>query len=220
MRLCRNALPELLGESDQKSFGATDVAEPIRVFVLNHFADELRTTLAEPGERLVDVLHGEHDAQVTESVHRGVPVIGDDGRREESRELEPTVAVRGDHHGDLDALGRQPRDAPGPLSLDRGSPFELQAKLGEECDGGIEGFYHDAYVVHPRKSHPSPLIPDRNVRHGAATATLPYTSRPSVAGSSAGRSTIARQPAFRASHAVDGGREIEHGLHLAYVVLA
>ena len=55
-------LPELLGKPDENSFGAPDVAEPIRVFVLGHFADELRAAFAEPGERIVDVLHGEHDA--------------------------------------------------------------------------------------------------------------------------------------------------------------
>ena len=46
LRLSGNALPELLGEPDEKSFGATDVAEPIRVLVLNHFADESRAVLA------------------------------------------------------------------------------------------------------------------------------------------------------------------------------
>ena len=57
------ALPNLLGQPDKKAFRPADVAEPIRVFVLNHFAaDELRTVLAEPPERLVDVIHGEHDA--------------------------------------------------------------------------------------------------------------------------------------------------------------
>ena len=54
--------PELLGKPDENSFGAPDVAEPIRIFVLDHFADELRAAFAEPGERIVDVLHGEHDA--------------------------------------------------------------------------------------------------------------------------------------------------------------
>ena len=58
----RERFTELLGEPDEKSFGAADVAEPIRVLVLDHFADELRAALAEPGERLVDVVHGEHDA--------------------------------------------------------------------------------------------------------------------------------------------------------------
>ena len=50
-----NVLPELLGEPDEKSFGAADVAEPILVFVLGHFPDELRAVLLEPGERLTAV---------------------------------------------------------------------------------------------------------------------------------------------------------------------
>src|SRR5690242_10282646 len=54
--------PELLGEPDENSFRAPDVAEPIRVFVLDHFADKLRAAFAEPIERIVDVLYGEHDA--------------------------------------------------------------------------------------------------------------------------------------------------------------
>jgi hypothetical protein len=54
---------EFLGEPYEKSFGPADVAEPIRVFVLDHFAaDKLRAVLTEPGERLVDVVHGEHHA--------------------------------------------------------------------------------------------------------------------------------------------------------------
>ena len=44
-------------------FGPTDVAEPVRVFVLDHSgADQLRAVLAEPAKRLVDVVHSEHDA--------------------------------------------------------------------------------------------------------------------------------------------------------------
>ena len=54
-------LPELLSEPNENSFRAPDVAEPIRVFVLDHLADELRAAFAEPGKRIVDVLHGEHD---------------------------------------------------------------------------------------------------------------------------------------------------------------
>src|SRR4029077_18241812 len=71
---CRRSA-ELLGEPDEKSSGPADVAEPIRVFVLHHFAaDQLRAALAESGERLVDVVHSEHDAEVAESVDRRVPV--------------------------------------------------------------------------------------------------------------------------------------------------
>src|SRR5919109_5459552 len=87
-------LADLLGQPDEKSFRPPDVAEPIHVFVLDDFTDELRAELAEPGERIVDVLHGEHDAEVAESVDRGVPVIGDRRRREKAREFDPAVAVR------------------------------------------------------------------------------------------------------------------------------
>jgi hypothetical protein len=59
---------EFLSEPNEKAFGPADVAEPIRVFILDDFAaDELRAVLPEPGERLVDVVHGEHDAQVAEA---------------------------------------------------------------------------------------------------------------------------------------------------------
>jgi hypothetical protein len=38
-----------------------DVAESIHVFILNYFAHERRAAFAEPDERMVDVLHAEHD---------------------------------------------------------------------------------------------------------------------------------------------------------------
>src|SRR6266571_3349788 len=106
------ASADLLGQPDQNALGASDVAEPIDVLVLNHLVDELRAVLAEPGQRVVEVVHGEHDAEVAESVYRGVPVIGDRRRREKARELDPAVAVRRTHHGDLDALVAQSSDAP------------------------------------------------------------------------------------------------------------
>ena len=54
---------EFFGQPDEKSFGSADVAEPIRVFVLDHFAaDKLCAVLAEPGDHIVDVFHGKHDA--------------------------------------------------------------------------------------------------------------------------------------------------------------
>src|SRR6266516_2349504 len=108
---CR-ASADLLGQPDENALGASDVAEPIHVFVLDHFVDELRAVSAEPGERIVEVVHREHDTQIAQSVHRGVPVIGDHRRREKSRELEPAVAVRRTHHRDLDALVAHPVTRP------------------------------------------------------------------------------------------------------------
>jgi hypothetical protein len=71
-------------------------------------------------ERLVDVVHSEHDAEVAQSVHWGVSVISDDRRHEKLRELKPAVAIRRPHHGDLDALVAQSCDAPRPISFDSG----------------------------------------------------------------------------------------------------
>ena len=55
---------EFLGESDEKPFRPADVAEPIRVLIPDYFAYELRAALAKPAKRLVDVVYGEHDAEV------------------------------------------------------------------------------------------------------------------------------------------------------------
>ncbi len=109
--------------------------------------------LLEPGERLVDVVNGEHDAQVAQSVHRGVPVIRDDRRREKTGELEPAVAVRRAHHGDLDALIAQSSDTSGPFSFDRGPPFELETELAKEINRRSEVIDDNSYVVHPFERH-------------------------------------------------------------------
>ena len=53
---------DLLGKPDEDSFRASDVTEPILVLVLHELTDQLRSVQAEPGERVVDVLDGEHDA--------------------------------------------------------------------------------------------------------------------------------------------------------------
>jgi hypothetical protein len=79
------------------------------------------------------------------------------------------VAVRRAHHGDLDALIAQSSDAPCPLSLNRCLPFELEAELGEKGDSGVEGFHHDADVVHPLKRHVAPLVP-LSLRHAYPTS--------------------------------------------------
>ena len=44
-----------MGEPDEKSFGPPDVAEPIHVFVPDHFVDEMRAVLPEPGKRIVEI---------------------------------------------------------------------------------------------------------------------------------------------------------------------
>jgi len=72
----------LLSQPDENALRASDVAEPIHVFVVDHFVDELCAVLAESGQRIVEVVYREHDAEVAEGVYRRVPVIGDRRRRE------------------------------------------------------------------------------------------------------------------------------------------
>jgi hypothetical protein len=55
---------EFLGESDEKPFRPADVAEPIRVLIPDYVAHELCAALAKPCKRLVDIVHGEHNAEV------------------------------------------------------------------------------------------------------------------------------------------------------------
>jgi hypothetical protein len=62
---------EFLGDPDEKSFRAAEVAEPVRVFILDDFAYELRAARAESFKRVVDVVHGEHDAEVAQGALTG-----------------------------------------------------------------------------------------------------------------------------------------------------
>src|SRR5215210_3504498 len=100
--------------------------------------DDIDETLERLRQRLVDVVHGEHDAEVAESVYWGVAVIRDRRRREEAGELEPAVAVRRAHHRNLDALIAQSSDTSSPFSFDRGPPFELEAELAKEINRPFE----------------------------------------------------------------------------------
>ncbi len=123
-----------LGQPDENSFGAADIAESIRVLVLHHFADELRAVFAEPRERRVEVFHREHDAQVAESVHWGVAMVGDDRRGKKARKLEPAVAVGGDHHGDLDVTGENGPAVTPDITLDATSDDADPGATDQEAD--------------------------------------------------------------------------------------
>src|SRR5215510_9464342 len=84
-------------------------------------------------------------------------MIRDDRRREKPGELEPAVAVRRAHHGNLDALIAQSSDTSGPFSFDRGPPFEIEAELAKESDRRFEVIDDDSYVVHAFERHVSSM---------------------------------------------------------------
>src|SRR4029077_7018542 len=82
-------------------------------------------------------------------------MIRDDRRREKTGELQPAVAVRRAHHGNLDALIAQSSDTSGPFSFDRGPPFELEGELAKEINRRCKVIDDDSYVVHPFERHVS-----------------------------------------------------------------
>src|SRR6188472_3207665 len=55
-------LAELLGQRDDDSLGAADVADPVAVLVLRHPSHELRALGPHAGDGGVDVVDREHDA--------------------------------------------------------------------------------------------------------------------------------------------------------------
>src|SRR4051794_3375541 len=86
---------KLLGEPDENAFGPAHVAQPVCVLVLDDvLADQLRTSLRQPFDGVVDVVNREHHSEVAESVDRRVPVIGDNLRREKPRQFKPAMTVR------------------------------------------------------------------------------------------------------------------------------
>src|SRR5918992_2211114 len=140
---------ELLGQPDDDAFGATHEAEQVDVLVLRDLADEFGTVAAQAGDDVVDVVDHEHDAAHAQRVRRGAFRLGSDRRRRvEPRQLDPAVAVRGPHHGDVGTDALEPDRAVGPGPLDRRLAFQLHTEFGEERFGSLEVVDNDEHVVH------------------------------------------------------------------------
>src|SRR3712207_6334268 len=145
---------ELLGQSDDDALRATQEAEPVDVLVLRDLADEFGTVAAQAGNDVVDVVDSEHDAAYAQRVRRRAFRLGSDRRRRvELRQLNPAVAVRGPHHGDVGADVVEPDDAVHPTPLDRRLAFQLHTEFGEERFGSLKVVDNDENVVHPLNRH-------------------------------------------------------------------
>src|SRR3954463_4621980 len=130
---------ELLGQSDDNALGATQEAEPVGVPVLRDLADKFGTVAAQAGNDVVDVVDSEHDAAYPQRVRRRVFRLGSDRRRRvELRQLNPAVAVRGPHHGDVGTDVVEPDDSLHQAPLERRLALQLHAELEEERLGSVE----------------------------------------------------------------------------------
>lgn len=85
------------------------------------------------------------------------------------------MAVRRAHHGNLDALIAPSSDTSGPLSFDRGPPFELEAELAKEINRCSEVIDDDSYVVHPFKRHVSSILGPVESNNGTFRDRFPHT---------------------------------------------
>jgi hypothetical protein len=144
------ASPELLGQSDDYALRAAQEAEPVDVLVLRDLADEFGTVTAQTGNNIVNVVDSEHDAAYAQGVRRRAFRLGSDCRRRvELRQLNPAVAVRGPHHGDVGTDTIEPDDAVHPTPLDRRLAFQLHTEFGEERFRSLEVIDNDENVIHP-----------------------------------------------------------------------
>src|SRR5258706_8907168 len=170
-----HALPELLGKPDNDALRAADVAEPIRVLVLHHVADQFGAVGAQARDDVVDVINGEHDAADPECVHRNVLGPSSDRLgRVELVQLDPSVAVRSAHQreGRTDVLKADETIYRG--ALDGRLAFQLHTKLDKERLRSRKAVDHDEHVVHSLERHGFP--PTVDVKHAACAVHLAYNS--------------------------------------------
>ena len=151
-----NASEEFLGERDDDARRASHVAEPVFVLVLDHLADEFGAVGAQAGYGVVDVFDCEHDLPEAQRVRRGNRWLGPDELRvAELRQLDPPVAVRGQHHSDVDLDVFETVEAVHPGAFDRHLAFNGHTEGGEEGNGGWEVVDDDADMVHSLDRHVS-----------------------------------------------------------------
>src|SRR5947209_4203390 len=147
-------LADLFGQSDDDAFRPADVAKPIRVLVLHHFAYQLGPVGEQARDDSVDVFDGEHDATDAQRVHRRLHGPKPDrGGRVEFVELDAPVAVRGPQQREGGANILEPDQAVDRRSLDLRLAFELEAEFDEENLGRLEVVDNDENVVHALNRH-------------------------------------------------------------------
>ena len=150
---------DLLGERDEDALRATDITEPIAV-VLHQLANQFGTLGAEPGNDIIDVLDGKHDATYAQRVWRSAVRISAASRRPpELRQLETAMTVRGPHHCDVGSNAVEPDEAVHRASLDLRLALQLQTKFLEESDRSCEVVHNNADVVHPLECHVAECTP-------------------------------------------------------------
>src|SRR4029453_15056501 len=95
----------------------------------------------------------EREARDARGVHRRPRRNAGGHRRVERRQLDPAVAVRGPHAGDVPPDAVQPDELVHPFTLDCCLALQFQAQFDEERDSSREILDHNAGVIHPVDRH-------------------------------------------------------------------
>src|SRR2546421_466767 len=97
-----NASEKFLSQRDDDSRRASHVAQPVLVLVLNYLADEFGAVGMQAGHGVVNSFDREHDLPKAKRVRRGVRWLSPDQIWiAVLRQLNPPMAVRAPHHGDV-----------------------------------------------------------------------------------------------------------------------
>lgn len=72
---CKICLTKLLCKSDEYTLGAAYVTKPVSILVLNYFSDKLRTKAGKSVNEFVNIVHPEHNAEITKRIHRCCSVV-------------------------------------------------------------------------------------------------------------------------------------------------
>jgi hypothetical protein len=149
-----NASEELFSQRDDDAPWTPHVAEPVRVLVLGHFADEFGAVGAHASDSVLDAFDRKHDAPEAPRVRRCARRFDlDQFRIAKLRQLKPPVPIWSPHHNDVDLDTFEPVDAVHPLSLYRRLTLRLQTELGKESDSGCKVVDDDAEVVQSLDRH-------------------------------------------------------------------
>src|SRR5438309_688916 len=149
---------ELLAQSDDDAFRPADIAKPMRILVLHHFAYQLGPVGEQARNDSVDVIDGEHDATDAQRVHRRVhgPKPDRVGRVELVQLNTLPIGSPQHREGGPDIL--EPDQAPYQRPFDCRLALELEAQFDEERLDGFEIVDNDENVVHPFNRHIFPFI--------------------------------------------------------------
>ncbi len=145
---------KFLGQRDDDTRGASQVAESVLVLVLRHLADEFGAVGAQASGSIVDAFNCKHDAPEAQRVRRCYRRFDlDQFWIAKLRQLKLSLPVWSPHHNDVDLDIFEPVNAIHPRARDWHLAFFRHAERGEKSDRGRKILDDHADVVQSLNRH-------------------------------------------------------------------